>query len=933
MLLVFLALAIALPGWAADTTGQIRGTVTDTDGLSVPGVEIKLMSESMLGDKIVQTDQNGAYRATALPVGDYKVRARKPGFNPQVIEGVRVSMGGVVTLNFSLELSQGEEVILVIDEAPVVDVEKTQMGINLTAEQLRDLPSAGRDYQSAMAIAPGVVGGGNANMHGGMGNANQFYVDGVNATDPLTSTFSMNMNYDAIEELQVITGGMDAEYGRSLGGAINIVTKSGGNDFEVLASGFYADENFEVYEPRSDEEAEAKKNSDYTSQQYALNIGGPILKDKVWFFVSAQADVLRDTVFISDDFDRPTGNDPILEDLGVEVDMEGLPQRYWKSFYLFGKVTAQPTSNHRIWVQAQADPTLIDNTETYYYEDPYVLPSAETAQDQGGWLGSVGHLWMPSEALNLESQIYYQKSFINFYPILWDHCDDKGGDWSACVDEFDNGWWATNPDGYDFGAYPYASINKRQRFSANTAATWYTSFLGEHEFKAGLQYEWLSSYYVYPGLDGGGIDYYSYPDGGDPADLDSYEPDYTWRYDNDLETTITGVLSNVYIQDVWQPISRLTLRPGLRMDHSALRNDAGDVALSSVTFSPRFGFAYDVFGDAKTNFHAYYGRFVDPGFLAISDLLNTKSQGYSRYSWDDDTSDWSTDPDQSVNGTFLRAPDLQNPRSDELNVGLTRQVGENVALDITYIYEHSTNFWEDDEVNLIWNDDGTDVIGNRNGEDTAIYRIRTSDELYIDYKSLEFTTMANLDKWWFNGSYTWSKATGTSDDQIASGIWDIPNQNQFYDGYLSYDRTHAIKLNGTFRDNTAVELGSGHMGYLYGWSFRMYSGYPYRKLYFNNYYGSWANYGDTNEGDFRTPAFSQLDARAGLTTDIGPTSWALTLDCFNVLNERGVTSVSQIYGDVDGEGVYTDEDGNPLWGEPQTYQAPRRLLIGLRAEY
>ena len=113
----------------------------------------------------------------------------------------------------------------------------------------------------------------------------------------------------------------------------------------------------------------------------------------------------------------------------------------------------------------------------------------------------------------------------------------------------------------------------------------------------------------------------------------------------------------------------------------------------------------------------------------------------------------------------------------------------------------------------------------------------------------------------------------------------------------------------------------------------MYSGFPYRKLYYNNYYGDWINFASTNEGDFRTPAFSQLDARVGLTTDLGPTTWALTLDCFNVMNERGVTSISQIYGDTDGEGVYLDENGEPLWGEPQTYQSPRRFLIGLRAEY
>ena len=246
---LFTTFALLSEAQAADLAGQIRGRVLDTDGTAVPGTLLTVTSPTMIGPRQAETNEDGEFLLTQLPTGEYRVEAVKPGFNTWATQGVRVSPGGTTTLTVTLALAQGGEVIIITDTPPVVDVEKVRGGVNLTSAQLRDLPTAGRDYQSVVAVTPGVVGSGNANMRGGMDSANQFYLDGVNITDPVTNTFSMNMNYDAIQELQVITGGMDAEYGRSLGGAVNIVTKSGSNELEVLGSVFYSDENFELYKP------------------------------------------------------------------------------------------------------------------------------------------------------------------------------------------------------------------------------------------------------------------------------------------------------------------------------------------------------------------------------------------------------------------------------------------------------------------------------------------------------------------------------------------------------------------------------------------------------------------------------------------------------------------------------------------------------------
>ncbi|MBN1336973.1 MAG: TonB-dependent receptor [Deltaproteobacteria bacterium] len=916
LLWIVLGLLLATPALGVELKGQIKGTVTDGSGGPVPGVVVEISSPALQGTRGDTTDASGSFRVVGLPPGVYRIEASKPAFQKWTARDVYVAAGATVTVQIPLTQAVAGEEIVVEETVPVVDVTSTRRGVTFTKEMLRDIPNAGRDYQTTVVMSPGVVGGGNPNIGGGLDTSNQFYVDGVNTTDPITNTFSMNMNFDAIEEIQVITGGMDAEYGRALGGAINMITRSGGNEFHGDVQILYSSDWTRVFKPLPEEDP---KQLAYDDQSLALNVGGPILKDRLWYFASLQGNYYLSQVSVPSSVVRP---------VDLLTDSDAMLPRKWRSAYLFGKLTFRPSPDHQLWLHAQADPTAIDNVE----QSVYTLPSGETYWEQGGWLASLGHLWTASRSTVLETQAYVQANRIYNVPNTWLDCEDVDETGDCNDDDAQGGWFAYDPDGFSYGSYPYGYETRRNRASLNSKLTQYVKALGEHEFKAGVQAEWLHSYTRIPGLEDG-YQFWTYTT--TPDDLSGYVPALNVVYDSNLEADLQGWLASGFLQDVWQ-IGPVTLRPGVRVDWSQILNDYQEPVFQKVAAAPRFGAAWDVTRDGRTNLHAYYGRFYDTGFLSVASFLTENPGGYKVYAWDAEAGDWSDTPLYAVASRNLTVgtDTLKNPYSDEFDVGIEREVADGWSVDATFVYEKAHNFWEDDEVNLIWSEDGSEVIGYRNGTAEAIYRMRTPDEVYTSYTALTLAAEKQFDeRWGMIASYTWSRAYGTQDDQSATAFFDIPEQRRFEEGLLGYDVPHAVKLMGSYREPRAWDLGGGWgLGYLVGWDFRLRSGYPYRRIYYNSYYDDWVNYGDDGDEPARMPAFSMTNLKAGLTVDALGTSWDLTAECFNVFNDRTITAVNTTYADKDGT-PYLDSDGDILFGTPTSRQAPRYFQFGLRGEF
>ncbi|MCK6501524.1 MAG: carboxypeptidase regulatory-like domain-containing protein, partial [Nitrospira sp.] len=289
------AFLIALLGLAglslpvlAQTTGDLAGVVSDGTGAPLPGVAVEIRSSSLIGTRSVVTDGAGRYRFPALPPGTYLVTASLSGFTKVERNNVRVSLGATATVNISLSVSTTAEVV-VTGEAPVVDTANTTIGTTATSEAIQRLP-LGRNFT---AIATTVAGtgtdvSGGITVYGATGLENSYIVDGINTTGIKTGIQTKQLNNEFIQEVEVKTGGYEAEYGRVLGGTVNVITKSGGNEFRGNVFGYYDSDSLAAGDSQTADRHQVYQGEYTTPTRYDLGfgLGGYMMKDRVWFFAA-----------------------------------------------------------------------------------------------------------------------------------------------------------------------------------------------------------------------------------------------------------------------------------------------------------------------------------------------------------------------------------------------------------------------------------------------------------------------------------------------------------------------------------------------------------------------------------------------------------------------------------------------------------------------
>src|SRR5690348_506860 len=299
---VFLLCLISVLAFAqTGNQGTIEGTVTDPSGAVVPGATITATNTATGVNFSSQSTQDGLYRFAVLPVGIYDIKVDKAGFASAVNKGVALNVGAKVSLDLKLAVSGETSIVNVTSAAPLVETTRTQVSTTVDANSVRDLPVNGRNFIDFVLLTPGVtrdVRTGDISFGGQRGTLNSLTVDGVDDNNTFfgqttgrtgSGRAPYQFSQDAVQEFQVNSNGYSAEFGRAGGAVINVVTKSGTNSFHGTGFWFYRDRGIAANDPVAKLNAvlagrPIPPKPAYHFNQFGGNIGGPIVKNKLFFF-------------------------------------------------------------------------------------------------------------------------------------------------------------------------------------------------------------------------------------------------------------------------------------------------------------------------------------------------------------------------------------------------------------------------------------------------------------------------------------------------------------------------------------------------------------------------------------------------------------------------------------------------------------------------
>jgi hypothetical protein len=296
LLLVVVALALAEGAAAQEQRASIEGTIRDSSGAVMPGVAVDARSPAMAGVQSTMTDATGTYRFPALPPGRYEVTATLQGFQPAKTSDVRLELGQVLKIDLILIVEAISETVKVTAESPLIDVKQNAAGGNVQAEIIERIPK-GRDFTGLLTSVPAVTNearNSGIQIDGASGADNRFLIDGVDTTNLLNGTSGKTLAPDFVKEVQVKASGYNAEYRASLGGVISAITKSGGNDYHGGAGIYFTSDSLQGDVRRTLRLNPSNQNiaeyvttplDDYVSPEPIADLGGPIMRDRLWFYV------------------------------------------------------------------------------------------------------------------------------------------------------------------------------------------------------------------------------------------------------------------------------------------------------------------------------------------------------------------------------------------------------------------------------------------------------------------------------------------------------------------------------------------------------------------------------------------------------------------------------------------------------------------------
>lgn len=884
--------AFAQSGQEASLTGVIR----DASGAVLPDVIVTVSSPQLIGSsRTAVSDARGSYYLTFLPAGSYAVHAEMAGFKPSDSQ-VRLAPGVTLTIDVTLDIAPVGQSVVVRGAATTIDMRASSMPVLIDRELVENLPLS-RTLSDIVNLAPGVV---QYVALGGTFAANAFTLDGASGNEPGFGTPTMNPNINWADEVQVIAAGADAQYGEFTGVKVNAITRSGSNRFSGLADyrttrQSWASDNRGSLP--SNQQARFTPGEIINRWEGAFQLGGPVFKDRLWFFLGGSA--YRDADWpASFNGVRRTADSPSFDDRE-------------------GKFIAKLTSAVSPNIRADGYVSRVHHHEDGADAAPLITKDALHVYDQPETLWTVRLLW----TLGSRSFVEVRNGGNNFTTYNGPPVERRTGP-PAHYDQF-TGVYSVNAWG----------VNTSESRPITTSAQFTylaTDPLGSsHEIKSGFEYEHASLRSFYGLI--GGIAFSDYD--GQPYEVQfyggsSYHP--------------TQRRSTFYVQDSWSATKRLTVNAGIRTGFYHGSVPGREDAFSAHSISPRVGAAYDLTGDHRTVVRFHYGRYHDAMVTSFFDFLDPLSQtpqitasvvGPGQY----------VEEYRSATGAQATIdPNLRFPFSDEYVVGVERQLPWNLSGRVQVIardFKDSVAFTDPAK---IWypvqrTDPGLDGrlgTADDGGPVTVYYSqdpslsspfLTNPAEAYRRYHGVQtIVSKRHAQRIEVQASYTWSRTIGSFNNAFAAnaanndlglpGVFSNPNGRINTDGRTPQDFTHDAKVLGTYH---FPKWGGFNVSGFY----RYQSGRPWaRSVFFGPQTEGMRVYVEPR-GTRELDAVNVLDLRVEKTWNLWSDRGRLGafVDVFNVTNQGVALRIANFSG--------------PNFGVPNQWLDPRTVRAGVRVMF
>lgn len=964
-----LAVALALAGAApalAQTSGSINGVVTDNTGAVLPGVTVSVQAQQATQTAV--TNEQGQYRFPSLVPGTYRMTFELAGFNTLVREGIVVNLGFTATVNVQLQVASLQETVTVTGQSPVVDVTSTTSTFNITQDMLQTLPNA-RDIWSVMGQAPGFrvsridVGGSRAGTQTGFeafGYSGQIraQIDGVNTTEG-TGAAGFYYDYGAFDEIELKADGNDAS-ASTPGVQLNGIIKSGGNQLRGTLYIDYENENLQGNNIDADLKSQGVGQGSRILKYYDPNgdIGGPIKKDKLWYFVSLRNQDVTVTV------------------TGFPVENPGTFGQLTRLTNGTYKLTYQLTQNNRLSHYLQYGRKLLPDrggSSTLYRWGVFM-------QDSGSYAGNL-------EWNSVVSPQFFFRGAVSTFGYNWPNVPyGPNGELGENLDyRMTDTYLGTTT--FTKGSSS-ADRNDRRRWQFNWDGTVYKDAWlgGNHAFKFG----WLSERESQEFTDMGFKDAIQLQFRTTNPSLPHFSTPYrVVIYNRPYSTYNANWHHALYVNDQWQLHPRLSVSMGLRWEYynsfypdqeilpgrfreffyggAPVQTSAGPYALPRTPFAdsgyrapgqtgirrhpdlfaPRFGMVWDLFGDGKTTLKANWGRFYfNPG--NASGGINPVRGLSATFNWIDRNGDRLFSLDEF--GTFVtasspqgerHAPNLKDPYTDSMSVWFERELLPNIGFRAGYTFRTDGNSLQNVELARVYSlytvqrtfadvgpdglagtaDDGPSFIWydipNVPTPPASQSELRNRPEILATDRAVDFTVTKRMsNRWSLVTSYyfNWDRDRGYPQN---------PNAERFNDSTVT---NWNFKVSGTYL---------APWGFVVTPSLRHQSGANHGRFVTTSGQSGQVvtgSYAAEAPNSYRHDNIWIYDARFERRFRFGSRTISTFVDGYNLLNSNAAESRSTTTGmtTVTIDGVRTQING---FRRPTIVLSPRIFRFGIRFTY